>query len=329
MKQEFIEIAKKIEKAGGRLFLVGGAVRDRFRGVPPKDMDFMIQGVSVARGVEILASFGDVQQVIGNAPVFLVNESEFAFARKEVSIAPGKDGFEFFSTADVTVAEDMIRRDFTIGAICQDVLTGEIIDLHNGVDDIRARVIRHVDATTFVQSPERGLRAFSQSARFDFDIDSETVELISQMSDDFVTIPREQIWRHFEKFLSNGKPGRFIDGLVATGWIDFFPEIHVHEALNSDCSDNLAVFLTGMSFLEEESFRERICAPKRRFGRAVEVKHFGQGGKPPRWVEGRDIAHVVDAGPEMGVWVRWCFVGQINGLFSSKEEAVGFVEANV
>lgn len=344
-KTEIIEIAKRIEDAGGRMFVVGGAVRDEIRSVPAKDQDFMICGIWEVAAKEIISGFGAISDadVISNAPVFIARidgeDFEFAMARIEVDVAPGKAGFEFISTPDVTLFDDLVRRDFTIGAIAVDVLSGEVFDPFGGREDIEHCIIRAVRPETFVQSPERAFRAFSQAARFNFTIEIGTSRLISDMSEQFDDIPKEQIWRHVTKAFdaSSIAPENFLIEMVMSGWDVFFPEIHFVEAIKAlrglkgskfAPEDVLAACMVDMSFVQEIRFRERILIPKRIFKAAVEIKDNG-AKLPKRFVEGRDIAHVVPPGEQMGFWVKWCFVGQINGIFASKEEAVAWVEKSV
>lgn len=349
-KTEIIEIAKDISEVGGCLFLVGGAVRDHFinrihgENRIAKDQDFMIQGITEQKAKEIVSKFGKIKDadIISNAPVFMCRiddeDFEFAMARIEVDTAPGKSGFQFISNPEVTLEDDLIRRDFTIGAICMDVLTGGIIDPHNGIGDVRNKVIRAVNAETFVQSPERAFRAFSQAARFGFDIDWFTRDLIRSMMKDFHSIPTEQIWRHFEKFANDSvTPDKFLMLLYQCHWDSFFPEINFDRSLVSlfnlrgtkfAVCDVLAAIMVDMSFEEENRFRSRICIPKQVFKKAVEIKDNGKE-LPKRWVEGRDIAHIVPAGKEMGFWTRWAFVSQINNLTKDREDTILWIEKSI
>lgn len=341
VQDEIKQIAKQIQAAGGHIFIVGGAVRDAIRGVAPKDVDFMIQGIWEAKAKEIISQFGKISEadVISNAPVFIarINDEdfEFAMARIEVDVAPGKSGFQFISNPDVSVRDDMVRRDFSSGAVAVDVISGEVFDFFGGIKDVQNGIIRHV-SDAFAQSPERVFRAISQAARFGFEIAPESIAVMKSMKAQFVNIPREQIWRHFEKAGNKPvAPEKFIEAMVACDWIQFFPEIHVEAAQKAmkggkfGVESFFAAIMAGMSFQEEIAFSERICAPKQIFKKAVEIKEFGAEGKPDRWVEGRDIAHVVPAGKDMGHFVNWCFIGQCNNIFKSKEEAVKWVEESV
>lgn len=341
VRDEIKQIAEQIAAAGGRVFIVGGAVRDAVRGVEPKDVDIMIQGIWEKAARDIISQFGKISDadVISNAPVFISRigdeDIEWAMARIEVDVAPGKSGFQFISHPDVSIQDDMIRRDFSIGAVAVDVISGEVFDFFGGIQDIKRGIIRHV-SDAFSQSEERVIRAWSQSARFDFEIAPETIAVMRSMKPQFVNIPREQIWRHFEKAgKSPAAPEKFIEAMVACEWIEFFPEIHVDSAIRAmrgrkfGVESFFAAIMADMSFEQEIAFSERICSPKQVFKAAVEIKAFGPGGKPERWVEGRDIAHVVPSGKAMGHWVSWAWIRQINNIAVNKEENIKWVEKSV
>lgn len=342
IKDEIRQIAHIIHQHGGRMFICGGACRDFFMAKAPMDFDFMVCGISQRKTMQIVDGFGSIKvaDAISNAPVFIAEidgESfEFAMARKEVSTVPGKHGFDFESGVHISPLDDLQRRDFTIGAILFDIISGRWADPFQGIQDIFNGVIRHVNSATFVQSPERVFRAAAQSARFGFTVHVETIELMGRMIVDAGTIPAEQIWRHIEKVGKGAiRPENFVAVLVACGWIKLFPEIHVADALFAasfmkvqSVDHFVATLIAGMSFEEEQSFFDKICCPKQIAKKAVEIKHFGVDGKPAKWVEGRDIAHIFDPGESMGKAVKWAFIGQINNIFADKEDAVEWIESN-
>lgn len=337
--KEIVQIAKRVEHIGGRMFVVGGAVRDAIRGVEPMDFDFMISGITEADARRIVSGVGTIVEgtVVTNAPVFIARiqgqDFEFAMARKEIDVAPGKHGFQFVSNPEISPVEDFERRDVTIGAIGQEVISGRIFDPFGGISDVHAGIIRHVSARTFVQSPERVFRVASQAARFSFSVASETIEIMASMQDTFSFVPSEQIWRHIEKTAKQATcPERFIEVMVACDWIKFFPEIHVASAIEAikgsrSVEEFVAGMIAGMSFAEEQSFFKRISCPVQVGKKAVQIKHFGRSGKPEAWVQGRDVFHITPPGVVMGQIVQWCFIGQINGIFSSKDEAIAWAES--
>lgn len=229
MNWKLAQIAELIVDEGGRLFIVGGWIRDRMMGIEPTDMDLMVQGLKQETVIDIFEQFGKFEKVIGNSPVFMftcAGESvEVALARKEISVSQGKHGFEFVADETVTLEEDLSRRDFTCNAMAEDFLTGEIFDPFNGQAAIIGELLIPV-SDAFIESPERVFRGMALAARLDFITSEKFDEFALEMKKDFFTIPVEQIWRHFEKMLVKGK--NLIEGLevlIWTDWIEFFPEL--------------------------------------------------------------------------------------------------------
>ena len=129
-----LEIAKKIETAGGRLYLVGGAVRDKILGRNNSDEDYCVTGIT---SLEFQKLFPEAI-IRGKAfEVYDIDGKEFALARKEVKSGLGHKEFNIQTGKEITIEEDLRRRDITINSIAQDVLTGEIVDPFNGCEDIK------------------------------------------------------------------------------------------------------------------------------------------------------------------------------------------------
>jgi tRNA nucleotidyltransferase (CCA-adding enzyme) len=194
--------AHKAQKYGIKIYAVGGYVRDMVMGITPKDVDFVITGVTVEYAKEIFGSFTPIHP---KAPVYGVwvdgIQYEVAFPRIEVSTGSGKEDFEFITTDDIS--QDAVRRDFTMNAMYMDVVTGEIFDPFGGMKDIEDKVIRHC-SDKFAESPERIYRAIVFQARYGFDIAPETMEVMKGMADTKVAI--EQIWKQgFSKIFAGGK----------------------------------------------------------------------------------------------------------------------------
>lgn len=224
----FVALAEKIKAIGGTAFFVGGCVRDEIMGLEPVDFDVALVGVDLEDGLAVLQQFGPVKQVVGDAPVFMVQGNEIAFARREFSEAPGKHGFRFEVGKHITLREDLERRDFTINALAKDILTGTVFDFFGGIDDIKLRRLRAVNLTHFVESPERVFRLASFAARFDFRVDPETASVCWDMRDSFNTIPAEQVWRHIEKMCGKSvNPGAWLQTMALTGWIHKFAALDV------------------------------------------------------------------------------------------------------
>lgn len=162
-----------------KIYLVGGCVRDKLLGLPIKDRDWVVVGASAAELID-----KGYQQVGKDFPVFLHPDSkeEYALARTERKTAPGYAGFEFTATADVSLEDDLKRRDLTINAIAA-TADGEIIDPLQGQRDIEQRLLRHV-SSAFSEDPVRILRVARFAARFaehGFTVAAETMQLMQEM----------------------------------------------------------------------------------------------------------------------------------------------------
>jgi tRNA nucleotidyltransferase (CCA-adding enzyme) len=196
------------------VYCVGGAVRDRLLGLEVKDHDWVVVGSTpeqmVARGF---------QPVGRDFPVFLhpYTHEEYALARTERKTARGYQGFAVYAAPDVTLEQDLLRRDFTINAIAEDT-DGKLIDPHNGVADLRAGILRHV-SPAFCEDPVRILRAARFAARFEFKIAPETLLLMSDMvnSGEVDALVAERVWQELARGLMEKKPSRFFETLRSCG----------------------------------------------------------------------------------------------------------------
>jgi tRNA nucleotidyltransferase (CCA-adding enzyme) len=221
-----LSLAHAIHEAGGRALLVGGCVRDALMGAQPKDWDLEVYNLDVARVREILDQFGPVN-VVGEAfTVYkLGNHLDVSIPRRERKSGRGHKGFVIEGDPFMSVAEATLRRDFTINAILQDPLTGELLDPFNGGRDIEQRVLRAVSKDTFAEDSLRVLRAAQFAARFEFEIDPDTIELCRTI--DLSDLPAERIWGEIEKLLLRAsRPSIGLEWLRRLGAIEkLFPEI--------------------------------------------------------------------------------------------------------
>ncbi len=209
-----------------RVFEVGGAVRDALLGIDSKDHDYVVIGATP----EEMVSLG-YRPVGADFPVFLHPDThaEYALARTERKTAPGYQGFVFHTSPDVTLEEDLARRDFTVNAIARDA-DGTLIDPYGGVADVHARMLRHVGAA-FVEDPVRVLRAARFAARFaglGFKIAPETKELmraIAQTGELDHLVP-ERIWQELARGMMEAKPSVMFDVLRDCGALrKLLPEV--------------------------------------------------------------------------------------------------------
>ena len=196
-------------------YVVGGAVRDGLLGLPVQDRDHVVVGATpeamLARGFKPVGK---------DFPVFLHPDSheEYALARTERKTAPGYKGFVFHAEPDVTLEEDLARRDLTINAIAQDE-SGVLVDPFGGQADLAARVLRHV-GPAFAEDPVRVLRVARFAARFpDFHVAEETLALMRLMADNGEVdhLVPERVWQELSRGLMEARPSRMLDVLHACG----------------------------------------------------------------------------------------------------------------
>ncbi|MBP5202062.1 multifunctional CCA tRNA nucleotidyl transferase/2'3'-cyclic phosphodiesterase/2'nucleotidase/phosphatase, partial [bacterium] len=164
-----------------KIYAVGGSVRDEILGIEANDRDFVVVGATEA---EFLAKFPKAEKVGKSFPVFLVNGCEYAFARKERKNGRGYTGFDVEFSPDITLEEDLKRRDITINAIAKDPDSqGGYIDPFGGIEDIKNKRIVHV-SEAFAEDPLRVYRVARFAAKFpDFSVDSATIKLMNSIGE--------------------------------------------------------------------------------------------------------------------------------------------------
>ena len=223
---KIIKLAEVVKQNGGRAMLVGGCVRDELMGVEPKDFDLEIYGIEPPKLREILDGFGKVDAVGEAFTVYKIGRDlDVALPRRERKTGRGHKGFVVEGDPQMSFAEAAKRRDFTVNAIMQDALTGEVIDVYDGREDLKNKILRVVSKETFAEDSLRVLRAAQFAARFDFSIDEETIEICRAI--DLTDLPKERIWGELEKLLlKSEKPSiglqYFYDLSVAN---QLFPEL--------------------------------------------------------------------------------------------------------
>ncbi len=207
-------------------YLVGGAVRDKLLGLEVSERDWVVLGASPE---EMLKQ--GFKPVGKDFPVFLHPETneEYALARTERKVAAGHTGFTFHADPEVTLEEDLARRDLTINAIAEDS-DGNLIDPYGGRSDLEQRILRHV-SDAFIEDPLRVLRVARFAARFQaygFTVADETLELMSTIAanGELQHLSAERIWRETEKALHSPSPRTYIEVLRASQALAvLFPEL--------------------------------------------------------------------------------------------------------
>lgn len=206
---DIIEITKKIEQEGGGVYLVGGAIRDELIGKESYDRDYCVTGISKDTFIKL---FPNAKLRGKSFEVFDIDKVEFALARKEQKSGIGHKEFNIKTGKDITIQEDLARRDITINSIAKDVLTNEIIDPFNGVKDIQEKIIK---ATTkaFAEDPLRVYRVARIAAETGFTIEDNTIKLMNSLKNELNTLSKERVFTEFRKALSANKPSIFFQVL--------------------------------------------------------------------------------------------------------------------
>jgi len=223
-----------------QIYQVGGAVRDRLLGLPVKDHDWVVVGASVAEMLEL-----GYLPVGKDFPVFLhpTTHEEYALARTERKSGQGYGGFQFHTAVDVTLEQDLLRRDLSINAIAEDA-HGTLTDPYGGQQDLQQRRLRHV-SPAFAEDPLRVLRVARFLARFShlgFHIDPSTLTLMTKLSHsgELQALSAERVWKETERALSEANPEQYFITLARCGALQqLMPELaaalpdisHQHPAL--------------------------------------------------------------------------------------------------
>ena len=226
-----LEIARRLAEAvageGGRAYFVGGYVRDWKMGLETKDIDVEIYGVSPARLRELLSGLGRVYEKGASFGVLSLEHTDLdiAMPRRESRTGARHTDFDVSVDPGLSLEEASRRRDFTVNAMMMDVLTGEVIDLWDGLKDLHAGVLRHVAADTFPEDALRVFRAAQFAARFDMRVAEETVALCRQM--DVRDLTRERVFEETAKALLKAEhPSTYFETLAAMDHLEeFFPEV--------------------------------------------------------------------------------------------------------
>jgi tRNA nucleotidyltransferase (CCA-adding enzyme) len=207
-----------------KIYQVGGAVRDKLLNRPNKDKDWVVVGATPEKLLEL-----GYTQVGCDFPVFLhpTSHEEYALARTERKTSRGYTGFSVHAAPNVTLEDDLRRRDLTINAMALD-RDGQLIDPFNGLADLRAGILRHV-SPAFVEDPVRILRVARFAARFAFEIAEETLALMVEMvkNGEVDALVAERVWQETVRALGEEQPAQFFEILRSCGALArVFPEIN-------------------------------------------------------------------------------------------------------
>ncbi len=226
-RQTANRIATAVAAVGGRVYYVGGYVRDRLCGRENPDIDIEVHGVTPAQLEAILDTCGERLAIGESFGIYALRgyAIDIAMPRREHAIGRGHRDFSVTVDPFIGTEQAAARRDFTVNAMMQDVLTGELVDHYGGQEDLRRGVLRHVSDATFSEDPLRVLRAAQFAARLGFAVAPATVALCRTM--DLTTLPRERIEGEWRKaLLTAATPSVFFTTLREMHQLDhWFPEL--------------------------------------------------------------------------------------------------------
>jgi tRNA nucleotidyltransferase (CCA-adding enzyme) len=210
-------------------FLVGGCVRDAFLGIPHKDFDLEVFGISYEKLAAALSRWGKTDLVGRSFGVVKLRVGEFTFdftiPRRDSKVATGHKGFEISFDANITMEEAASRRDFTVNALMFDPRTKKVLDFFGGIADLEKRILRHT-SDAFVEDPLRVLRGMQFASRFDLKGAPETIELCRRIKNTFGELAIERVREEWFKWAEKSSyPSAGLRFLVETEWMEHFPEL--------------------------------------------------------------------------------------------------------
>ena len=223
-------IIEAVTKSGGTCFEVGGCVRDSFLNAKSKDIDIEVFDISAETLMDVLKDFGKVCAVGASFGVIKLTtddgqDFDFSLPRRDSKVGLLHRDFKVEVDSTMTLREASSRRDFTINSISRNILTGEILDIFGGVDDLKNRTLR-ATSPAFIEDPLRVLRGFQFAGRFDMDVDFDTANMCLDLIDEFKHLSIERVWTEFHKWATKSTvPSKGLKFLHDTGWLGLFPEL--------------------------------------------------------------------------------------------------------
>ncbi len=220
-------LARAVEAEGGRAYFVGGCVRDRMLGRENKDVDIEVHGLAPEQLEQILKALGQPMEMGMSFGVYGLRgyDIDIAMPRQETATGRGHRDFKVAVDPFLGTEKAAMRRDFTINAMMEDVLTGQVLDHFGGREDLARGIIRHVNEQSFREDALRVLRCAQFAARFEFQVAPETAALCKTM--DLSALPRERVMEELKKALLKGeKPSIFFRVLSQMDQLEvWFPEV--------------------------------------------------------------------------------------------------------
>lgn len=223
MDNKIMEIANIINENNGILYLVGGAVRDKLLNKKNNDYDFVVVNLSSQEFKKLFPMAIPRGKFF---EVFDINKNEFAIARKEIKKGKKHTDFEIIANENITIEEDLFRRDFTVNAIAMNVITGKIIDPYNGRNDIKQKILKKV-SNHFYEDPLRAYRTARFAAQLNFNVEQDTLNDLKKIRNDMKELSAERVFIELKKALLSEKPSIFFEILKKAEILDVhFKEIY-------------------------------------------------------------------------------------------------------
>lgn len=279
-----VQIANKIKSVGGTLYLVGGAVRDELMGKQIHDEDYCVVGLSANEFVNL---FPEAHTRGKSFEVYDIDGKEFALARVERKIGIGHKEFDIETNKNITIEEDLKRRDITVNSTAKNVLTGEIIDPFCGKNDIQKRIIK-ATSEAFVEDPLRVYRVARFAAQLQFEVEENTLKLMNSLKQELNSLSKERVFCEFRKALEQDKPSIFFDTLRKADVLDIhFKEVYdligVEQPIKyhpeGDAYNHTMIVLDDISKYTNDT-EIRFCGLVHDFGKGITPKeeyphHYG------------------------------------------------------
>ncbi|MDD5405832.1 MAG: hypothetical protein PHE73_02685 [Sulfurovaceae bacterium] len=226
-------ISHTLKTKNAKAVIVGGSVRDRFMGLQVKDYDIEIYGIFNIDALEqIVSQFGKVNIVGKSFGILKLShngkEYDFSLPRIETKIGHRHKDFDVICDSSLSYEEAFKRRDFTINAIGYDIESKNFIDPFGGINDLKQKILRHIDDNTFIEDPLRVYRAIQFVSRFGFTLHDSTFELCQKMINDNMLehLPKERIYIEFKKILlKSNKPSIGFELIRKLGILKYYPEL--------------------------------------------------------------------------------------------------------
>ena len=223
MKEIIQKIAKLVCEHNGNTYYVGGYVRDEILGIKSKDIDIEVHGIDEKTLLDVIAKVGEPLSYGKSFGIYSIKDTniDIALPRIETKTGEGHKDFNVEIDPNIDLIKCISRRDFTINSIYKNVLTNEIIDPYNGINDIENKIIRHIDDVQFIEDPLRVLRAAQFASRFNFKIDKKTIELCKSI--DISKLSKQRVNQELYKALTASKdPTIFFINLSYMNQLDYW-----------------------------------------------------------------------------------------------------------